>query len=227
MPVPLAVARRHKWLGCLLVALALVAWFAAPGLARRTRANFGTAPAQCANRENGPSNPINDCTGSAWFTGNLNDNKSLYREGDFVPFRTQIAGLVAGRTYSLRIGYDALVGGLHAYDYLGSYDASAAPGQQIVPCSDIGADTVAAHACVSTAASCASRSGRRWTVRTPAEEDRDRRRRNSSGHRLISPARAAQTCGAITWLRRRPTAALRAPLFIFERPSMPRARASS
>lgn len=150
MPVLLVVARRHRWLGCLIVALALVAWFAAPGLARSTRATFGTAPAQCANRENGPSNPINDCTGSAWVTGNLNDNKSLYREGDFVPFRTQITGLTTGRTYSLRIGYDALVGGLHAYDYLGSYDASAAPGQQIVPCSDIGADTAGAHACVNT-----------------------------------------------------------------------------
>ena len=79
------------------------------------RGTFGTAPAQCANRESGPSNPINDCTGSAWINGNLNSNKSLYREGDFVPFRTPITGVVAGRTYSIRIGYDAVEDGLHAY----------------------------------------------------------------------------------------------------------------
>lgn len=114
--------------------------------ARAPRGTFGTSPAQCANRENGPSNPINDCSGSAWINGNLNNNKSLYREGDFVPFRTPITGVVAGRTYSIRIGYDALVGGLHAYDYLGSYNASAAPGQQIIPC-DGQPPTSGSHAC--------------------------------------------------------------------------------
>src|SRR5262249_26156616 len=101
---------------------------------------------QCANRENGTSSPINDCTGSAWVKGNLNTNNSIYRQGDFVPFRLQITGFVAGRTYSVRIGYDAVESGLHAYDYLGSYDASAAPGQQIVPCDGF-SDTAGAHAC--------------------------------------------------------------------------------
>ena len=137
----------QRWARAVVVPLVLLAFLALPGnAARRPRATFGTSPTQCANRENGPSNPINDCAGTAWINGSLNDNKSLYREGYFVPFRTPITGLTADRTYSLRIGYDALVGGLHAYDYLGSFDASAAPGQRIVPCSGIGG-TAGPHAC--------------------------------------------------------------------------------
>jgi hypothetical protein len=133
--------------GLLAGVLALLL-FAAPGSARRVRGTFSVSPAQCANRENGPSNPINDCSGNAWINGNLNSTKSLYREGDFVPFRTEIDGLIAGRSYTIQIGYDAVQSGLHAYDYLGSFDASAAPGQQIVPCSGI-AGTAGPHACAS------------------------------------------------------------------------------
>jgi hypothetical protein len=84
---------------------------------------------QCAN---GPTGNVN-CTGSAWVTDSLNANKSRYREGDFVPFRAILTGLINGNVYTLRIGYDAVESGLHAYDYLGSYDASKRPGQSIVP----------------------------------------------------------------------------------------------
>lgn len=130
------VARPRNWFAGLLVTLALLAGWSAPqGQARRAlRGTFGTSPQQCANRINGTSSAINDCSGVGWVNGNLNRNNSVYRQGDFVPFRTPITGLVAGRTYSIRIGYDAVESGLHAYDYLGSFDASAAPGQQIVPC---------------------------------------------------------------------------------------------
>jgi hypothetical protein len=141
------VAAPQRWAQAVVLSLLLLAFLALPGnAAQAPRGTFGTAPAQCANRENGPSNPVNDCTGSAWINGNLNSNKSLYREGDFVPFRTPITGVVAGRTYSIRIGYDAVEDGLHAYDYLGSFDASAAPGQQIVPC-DGQPPTAGPHAC--------------------------------------------------------------------------------
>jgi prealbumin domain-containing protein len=137
----------QRWARAVVVPLLLLAFLALPGnAAQAPRGTFGTAPAQCANRLNGPSNPVNDCTGSAWINGNLNSNKSLYREGDFVPFRTPITGVVAGRTYSIRIGYDAVESGKHAYDYLGSFDASAAPGQQIIPC-DGQPPTAGPHAC--------------------------------------------------------------------------------
>ncbi len=105
--------------------------------------SIGTTLDQCRNGTNG----IGDCTGDAWVTGNLNPNNSLYREGDFVPMRSKITSLVAGRTYALRIGYDAVEKGLHAYDYLGSVDGSeSAPGQQVVPCDGVG-DTAGPHAC--------------------------------------------------------------------------------
>ena len=135
----------QRWSRLLFVPLALLAILVVSGhAARPPRGPFSVSPAQCANRENGPSNPINDCSGAAWINGNLNSSKSLYREGDFVPFRTEIAGLTASRSYTIQIGYDAVQSGLHAYDYLGSFDASAAPSQQIVPCSGI-AGTAGTH----------------------------------------------------------------------------------
>jgi hypothetical protein len=139
----LGVVHRHTWLGCLVVMLATLAWFAAPGLARRAKAShIGTQLEQCENGASGGG----DCTGTAWIRGDLNRNKSLYRQGDFVPFRTEIDSLAAGHTYTLRIGYDAVEHGKHAYDYLGSVDGSAASGEQIVPCSGI-ADTTGTYAC--------------------------------------------------------------------------------
>jgi len=128
----------------LVVALAVSACLALPGRAVvQPRVAIGTTLEQCQNGTSG----IGDCTGSNWVTGNLNPNNSLYREGDFVPFRSVITSLVAGRTYSLRIGYDAVEKGLHAYDYLGSVDGSeSAPGQQVVPCYGV-AGTTGTHAC--------------------------------------------------------------------------------
>jgi hypothetical protein len=107
------------------------------------RAAVGTRIEQCANGTSG----VGDCAGNAWVTGNLNGNNSLYREGDFVPFRAQITGLTTGTDYTLGIGYDAVQSGLHAYDYLGSVDGSEnAPGQDVVPCDGV-AGTAGAHAC--------------------------------------------------------------------------------
>ena len=135
----------QRWARSVVAALALLALLALPGSARtQTRAaSVGTTLDQCQNTPSG----IGDCTGSYWITGNLNPNNSLYREGDFIPFRSVITSLVAGRTYSLRIGYDAVDKGLHAYDYLGSVDGSeSAPGQQVVPCYGV-AGTAGLHAC--------------------------------------------------------------------------------
>ena len=116
--------------------------FALPAAAQLPR-NVGVSLEQCANAPSG----IGDCTGAAWVSGNLNSSKSLYREGDFVPFRVWITGLTAGTTYTLRIGYDAVENGLHAYDYLGSVDGSENyPTQQVVPCENL-SGTAGPHAC--------------------------------------------------------------------------------
>jgi hypothetical protein len=135
----------QRWSRSLVVGLALLALLALPGSARAQprAASVGATLDQCQNTPSG----IGDCTGSYWVTGNLNPSNSLYRQGDFVPFRSVITSLVAGRTYSLRIGYDAVDKGLHAYDYLGSVDGSeSAPGQQVVPCYGV-AGTAGPHAC--------------------------------------------------------------------------------
>lgn len=128
----------------LVVAVGLVAWIAQMRLAEAQvpTAAVGTSIQQCRNGTSG----VSDCTGNGWVTGNLNAQNSLYGEGDFVPFRTLLTGLTAGTDYTLRIGYDAVESGLHAYDYLGSFDASRAPGQQVVPCDGV-AGTAGAHAC--------------------------------------------------------------------------------
>ena len=128
----------------LLVAAGLVAWIAQMRLAEAQvpTSAVGTSIQQCRNGTSG----VTDCTGNAWVTGDLNAQNSLYGEGDFVPFRTLLTGLTPGATYTLRIGYDAVESSLHAYDYLGSFDASKAPGQQVVPCDGV-AGTAGSHAC--------------------------------------------------------------------------------
>jgi hypothetical protein len=135
----------QRWARSAGAGLALLACLALPAIAR-AQGSIGTRLEQCANRANGTTSPINDCAGGYWVRGNVNRNSGLYREGDFVPFRTVITDLTAGRTYTLRIGYDAVRGGLHAYDYLGSVDGSAHPGQLIVPCTGV-AGTSGPHAC--------------------------------------------------------------------------------
>lgn len=93
---------------------------------------------------------VQDCTGTGsygWTNGGLNETHSVYREGDFVPFRIVIEyGLVEGRRYTVGIGYDAIENGLHAYDHLGTYDASRRDGQLIVPCHGV-AQTLGPNRC--------------------------------------------------------------------------------
>jgi hypothetical protein len=127
--------------GRTLVVLALLASVA--GAQGAGDGSVGASIDQCANESLG----IGDCTGAAWINGNLNENKSLYKGGDFVPFRAQITNLTAGHTYTLRIGYDAVEGDLHSYDYLGSFDATEnARGQRVEPC-DGAQQTIGPHAC--------------------------------------------------------------------------------
>jgi hypothetical protein len=137
------MGRPQRWFRSVVVGLAVLAWLSLPAIVGAQAGSIGTTLNQCQNGTSGTG----DCSGSAWVTGNLNPSNSLYREGDFVPMRSRITSLVAGHTYALRIGYDAVDKGLHAYDYLGSVDGSeSAPGQQVVPCSGVG-DTAGPHAC--------------------------------------------------------------------------------
>ncbi len=131
----------QRWSRSVAVGLALLACLTLPASApTQPRAGaIGVRLEQCQNGTSG----TNICTGSNWITGNLNRNNSAYREGNFVPFRSVITSLHAGERYTLRIGYDAVEDGLHAYDYLGDVNGSElAP----VPCYDV-AGTAPPHAC--------------------------------------------------------------------------------
>jgi uncharacterized repeat protein (TIGR01451 family) len=62
-----------------------------------------------------------------WQNGDLNGNNSAYNEGDVVPFRLAIEGLRAG-THSIHINYDFTAGGIEAYDFLATWNATEHPG---------------------------------------------------------------------------------------------------
>jgi hypothetical protein len=145
-----------RWFRTFVVALALLALFAPPSSARRPRKpHVAVTPTlkQCHSGRNGAgpcvyeTNPPGILTG--WDPGNINGSNSLYRAGDFVPFRLVITGLTPGTMHTLAIGYQAVKSGLHAYDYLGSYNAGEAPNgllQSVVPCGGVG-DTAGVYAC--------------------------------------------------------------------------------
>jgi uncharacterized repeat protein (TIGR01451 family)/fimbrial isopeptide formation D2 family protein len=66
-------------------------------------------------------------TDAAWQNGDLNGNNSAYNEGDVVPFRLAIEGLAAG-THTIHINYDFTAGGVEAYDFLATWNATEHPG---------------------------------------------------------------------------------------------------
>ncbi|HEX2896722.1 MAG TPA: hypothetical protein VHP63_01550, partial [candidate division Zixibacteria bacterium] len=57
-----------------------------------------------------------------WANGNINTSNSCYAENDAVPFRYFIKGLESGSTHYFTIQMEWTKGGIHAYDYLVSYD---------------------------------------------------------------------------------------------------------
>ena len=75
---------------------------------------------QCAN---GGKGTLASCSGTNYIHGDLNPNDSHWAEGDFVPFQLRLTGLSAG-SYTVAVKYKTVDKGLHAYDYLGSFDAT-------------------------------------------------------------------------------------------------------
>jgi hypothetical protein len=151
------MARPDKWCWCLrtfVVALMLLILLGpAAASARRHRGAVTPTLKQCHSGTNGAGPCIYEVHGSqvptGWDPGNINSSNSLYRAGDFAPFRLVITGLSPGTMHTLSIGYQAVESGLHAYDYLGTYHASKVPNgllQQVVPCAGVG-DTAGVDAC--------------------------------------------------------------------------------
>ncbi|MBU3688673.1 MAG: LPXTG cell wall anchor domain-containing protein [Actinobacteria bacterium] len=73
---------------------------------------------QCANA----NSTCDSASPSNWVTGNLNRNNSSYPEGNSVPYRAIISGLVSGETYAVRIEWDSTESIHHALDFLTDFD---------------------------------------------------------------------------------------------------------
>jgi len=63
-------------------------------------------------------------TAPAWSNGNININNSCYAEGDAVPFRYFVTKADSGTSHYFTIQMEWTKGGIHAYDYPNSYDAT-------------------------------------------------------------------------------------------------------
>ncbi|TWT13897.1 DUF11 domain-containing protein [Reyranella sp. CPCC 100927] len=81
---------------------------------------------------NGPA-PSGMSADDGWQNGNLNDTKAHFSEGDSVPYRAVIQDLSDNGFYTFRIGYDTIVNGKHALDYLTSFDRSYGGAGETVP----------------------------------------------------------------------------------------------
>src|SRR6185503_9195025 len=81
---------------------------------------------QCAN-DPAPSPHTNGCATAAseWVNGNLGSSKSVYLEGDSVPYRMLLTDLSLG-SHSLVIEWDTTKSGKHALDYITSYNRTVA-----------------------------------------------------------------------------------------------------
>ena len=83
---------------------------------------------QCAN-DPSPSPDTDGCNSNAsqWVNGNLGSSKSLYFEGDTIPYRMTLTNLVTGGTvHHLTIEWDTTKGGKHAIDYLDTFNQTVA-----------------------------------------------------------------------------------------------------
>jgi hypothetical protein len=59
-----------------------------------------------------------------WVSGNATEKTAHWGEGDFMPYIATISGIDAGTTHSIVVHYGTVSDGVHAIDYLGSFDAT-------------------------------------------------------------------------------------------------------
>src|ERR1043165_6795926 len=80
---------------------------------------------QCAN-DPAPSPSSDGCDTSAaqWVNGNLGASKSVYFEGDSIPYRMTFDNLATTGTHTVSIEWDTTKSSKLAIDYLTSFDRS-------------------------------------------------------------------------------------------------------
>jgi uncharacterized repeat protein (TIGR01451 family) len=87
---------------------------------------------QCANGP-APSSHLNGCDPNEWVNGNLNAAKSVYFEGDSIPYRMRFDNLSLG-SHDVIIEWDTTKAGKHAIDYLTTWNRTVADAD---PCVDV------------------------------------------------------------------------------------------
>ena len=98
-----------------------------------TAVGAGGSPAanldQCGN-DPATSSPADGCSGATgetgWVNGNLGASKSVYREGDSIPYRLTFTNLATGPTkpHAVTVEWDTTKSGKHALDYIDTYNQS-------------------------------------------------------------------------------------------------------
>src|SRR3954451_3666002 len=80
---------------------------------------------QCAN-DPAPSASNNGCdtAASQWVNGNLGASKSVYQEGDSIPYRLTFDSLSTSGSHTVRIEWDTTKASKHAIDYIDSVNQS-------------------------------------------------------------------------------------------------------
>ena len=112
---------RGFWLLTALAAAALFAFMPASALGANPSANLD----QCAN-DPAPSPSTDGCDSAAsqWVNGNLGASKSVYLEGDSIPYRMVFDNLSTSGTHKVTIEWDTTKSSKHAIDYIDNYNAS-------------------------------------------------------------------------------------------------------
>jgi hypothetical protein len=90
--------------------------------------NEGATINQCAN-DKAPSPSSDGCSASAndWVTGNVNEAKANYSEGDSIPYRMELKDMTVGSTgNTLTIEWDTTKADKHAIDYLTTFNQTVA-----------------------------------------------------------------------------------------------------
>jgi len=108
----------------LLLVAAVSVLLMAPGIANA--ANPSANLDQCAN-DPAPSSHLDGCSASAsdWVNGNLGASKSVYLEGDSIPYRMDFDNLASG-SHVVTIEWDTTKSSKHAIDYLTTWNRTVA-----------------------------------------------------------------------------------------------------
>jgi uncharacterized repeat protein (TIGR01451 family) len=112
-----------------LVVMAVIVAQAALMVGQAAAANPSANLDQCAN-DPLPSSHLNGCNTSAtqWVNGNLGSSKSVYFEGDSIPYRMTFGNLVTGAAnpHTVTIEWDTTKSSKHAIDYLTTWNRTVA-----------------------------------------------------------------------------------------------------